>query len=299
MSKTWVTAALALALSPLAASAQEYAVKIKLPGLGDKSLVKSTSNWEAEFKVLDDGGNAIVDAKELKVKKFVFSEVGLERAQAGDELVRVKRKYEHAERKIKDTRETLPFQGKTVLIEKKDGRFQFQIENDEVIEGKDAEELNEEFNKGGLRKFVTDHFLPRKLVKVNEKWTFDVAPLARAFSGDGKIEIDDAKSTGSGKLLKAYQKNGKQFGVIQVTIEFPVTQFVGGDDNAKHATKNSKLTIQLEADCCIDGTLDVAVFKGAIRGNVRAEGITIDGVSRTLAITLNATSEDLWTPVTK
>jgi hypothetical protein len=298
MGRSLAIAALAVALSPLAASAQEYAVKVKFPGLGDKSRVKATSDFEVNFKLLDDGGNAVIDAKETKVKKFVFTDVGLERAATGEELVRVKRQYEHAERKVKDVRETLPFQGKTVNIAKKDGRFEFQIEGDERIEGKDAEELNEEFNKGGLRKLVNDHFLPRKLVKVNEKWSFDVAPLSKAFMGDGKIAIDENKSTGSGKLTKVYQKNGKQYGVIALTLDFPVIQFVG-DDGTKYDTKNSKITVSMEADCCIDGSLDEAVFKGGFSGMVRAEGVNVNGMNLNLVITLRATSEDVWTPLKK
>jgi hypothetical protein len=293
MARAWVAAALALALSPLAAPAQEYAVKVKHPGLGDKSQVTATSNEEVEFKLLDDGGNALFEAKETKTKKFVFSDVGLERAGAGDELVRVKRRYDHAERKVKGERQTLPFQGKTVLIEKKGGQFLFQIEGDEAIEGKDAHELHEEFNKGGMRKLATEHFLPRKLVKVDEKWTYDVAPLAKAFMGDGKIEIDESKAIGAGKLTKVYQKNGKQFGVVELTMTFPVTNFTG-DDGTKHATKNSKFTIKLEAEGCIDGTLDELRFKAFLDGNVRVEGFNANGMTGTLVISLHATSEELW-----
>src|SRR5262245_15873250 len=113
MARTWVIAALALAVSPLAAPAQEYSVKFRLPGLGDKSQVKANGTEDVEIKLLDDGGNAIFEAKEQKARKFAFTEVILERAAVGDDLVRVKRKYDHAERKVKDVRETLPYQGKT------------------------------------------------------------------------------------------------------------------------------------------------------------------------------------------
>ena len=298
MSRAWLMAALALAVSPLAAPAQEYAVKIKLPGLGDKSRVISTRNEQGEFKLLDDGGSALFEAKETKTKKFIFTQVGLERAGTGDELVRVKRHYEHAERKVKDERHTLPFQGKTVLIEKKSGQFLFQIEGEEAIESKDADELNEEFNKGGMRKLVTEHFLPRKLVKVNEKWTYDVAPLAKAFMGDGKLEIDAAKAIGSGMLIKAYQKNGKQFGVMELTMEFPVAHFTGDDGN-KHVTKDSKLVLKLEVDACIDGTLDDLRYRGNLDAAIRVEGFPAGDMTGTLVISLQASSEDTWTRVGK
>src|SRR5262249_54017869 len=176
-------------------------------------------------------------------------------------------------------------QGKTLFIEKKDGRFQFRIEGGEVLEGKEAEELNEEFNKGDFRKLTTEHFLPRKAVKLNEVWKYDVAALAKAFSGDGKIDIDEAKSTGMGRLTKAYMKNGRQFGIIELTIEFPVTHL--DIEGNKAATKEGKLKIELQADTCIDGTLDDSRLKGTVTGNIRADA-TINGMDLTVSITLRA-----------
>jgi len=298
MFKTWSIVALVLALSPLAAPAQEYVIKVKRPGLGDKSKVKSTSNFEVKFKALDNMGIAVIEAEETKTHKLLFTEIGLERAPAGEDLVRLKRQYEHAERTVKGTRETLPYQGKTLLIEKKGGAFEFKIEkDDEILMGKEIQELHEEFNKGDFRKLIAEPFMPRKAVKVNETWTFDVKPLAKAFTADGKIEIDDAKSKGSGKLVKVYQKNGKQFGIIELTIDFPVTQFTG-DDGKTSPTKDSKLTIKLQTDTCIDGTLEESKLKGTITGTVSA-AINANGMDLTLAISLNATAEEHRQPLKK
>jgi hypothetical protein len=289
MRKACWLAALAVALSPLTAPAQEYAIKIKRPGLGDKTRAQVADELKIEFKVLDNTDNVVMEAQETKAHKFIFREVGLERAAAGEDLVRLKRHYEHAERTVKGTRETLPYQGKTVLIEKKDGKFQFQIEGGETLEGKDAEELYEEFNKGDFRKLTTEHFLPRKSVKVNETWKYDVAPLAKAFSADGKTVIDEARSTGSGRLLKAYTKDGRQFGVIELTMEFPVTRF--DHDGNKTPTKDSKLTIKLQADSCIDGTLGEARLTGAVSGDVRAD-INANGMDLRLVITIRANMDE-------
>jgi hypothetical protein len=289
MRKACWLAALAVALGPLTAAAQEYAIKIKRPGLGDKTRAQVSDDFKLGFKLLDNAGNVVMEADETKAHKFVFRDVGLERAAAGEDLVRIKRHYEHAERTVKGTRETLPYQGKTVLIEKKDGKFQFQIEGGEVLEGKDAEELNEEFNKGDFRKLTTEHFLPRQAVKVNEAWKYDVAPLAKAFSNDGKTVIDEAKSTGSGRLLKAYTKDGRQFGVIELTMEFPVTHFI--HDGNKVPTKEGKFTIKLQADTCIDGTLDESRLTGTVSGDVSA-GINANGMDLTLAITIRANLEE-------
>jgi hypothetical protein len=289
MRKGCLLAVLAVALGPLTASAQEHVVKVKRPGVGDKTRVKLTDDFKIEFKVLDNNNNVLMEADETKTHKFEFREVGLERAATGEDLVRLKRHYEHAERTVKGARETLPYQGKTVLIEKKDGKFQFQIEGGEILEGKDAEELNEEFSKGDFRKLTTEHFLPRKAVKVGETWKYDVAPLAKAFSADGKTTIDEAKSTGSGKLLKAYTKNGRQFGVVELTMEFPVTHI--DHEGNKVPTKEGKFTIKLQADTCIDGTLDESRVTGSMSGAVRAD-INANGMDVRLVIGIRANMEE-------
>jgi hypothetical protein len=296
MLRTWVIAATLLMLAPLTASAQEYVIKVKRPSLGDKSQVKSTGLSETEFKLLDSNGNAVMDKKETKSQKFIFHETGVERAAGGEDLVHIKRYYEHAERKVDGTRQTLPYQGKTLQIHKKNGTFVFEIEGDDVIYGKEAEELTEEFTKGGFTKLVAEPFLPRKAVKVNDTWKFDVAPLARDFSKDGKIDVDDTKSKGSGKLLKVYQKNGKQFGVFELLIEFPVTHL--NNDGTKTPTKEGKITIKLERDGCIDGTLEESTVKVNFDGDIKGE-INANGMDLSLVISVRATAEELRVPVTK
>jgi hypothetical protein len=294
MRKACLAAALAVALSPLTAAAQEYTIKIKGPGLGDKNAGNVKDDFKMEFKLLDKDNNVVMEAEETKAHKFVFRETGLERAASGDQLVKIKRHYGHAERTVKGKRETLPYQGKTVLIEKKDGKFEFRIEEgDEVLEGQDAEELNEEFNKGDFRGLMTQPFLPRKAVKLNETWKFDVAPLAKGFSGDGKIEIDDAKSTGTGRLAKAYTKNGKQYGVIELTITFPVTHM--DHEGNRIPTKEGKITIKLQADTCIDGTFGEFQLTASLEGGIRA-AINANGMDLNLTIGLHANLAEKRTP---
>jgi hypothetical protein len=291
MRKTIWLAVLAVALSPLAVTAQEYVIKVKRPGLGDKTQAKATSNFRLEFKILDKDGNVVQEAEETKAHKFHFREVGLERAAAGEDLVRLERHYAHAERTVKGTRETLPYQGKTVLIEKKDGPFEFRIKDEETLEGKDAEELKEEFNKGDFRKLVSEPFLPRKAVKVNEPWKYDVAALAKAFSADGKTVIDEARSTGTGRLVKAYSKDGRQFGAIELAMEFPVTHLVDKDNNTKTPTKQGKITIKLQADTCIDGTLGESRLMGTVHGDIRAD-VNANNMDLSIVITVRATVEE-------
>jgi hypothetical protein len=288
-------AALAMALSPLAAPAQEYPIKLAKPGPGEAFQVKVENNTDVDFKLLDAGGNAVMDKKEVKGHLFIFREVGLERGPAGGDLVKLKRTYKKAQRTVDGDRRTLPFQGETVLINKKEGASTFQIEDGEVVEGEDAKELAEEFNKGGAGKLL-EVFLPKKAVKVNEAWAFDTAMLAKDFMKDGKIEIDAAKSTGAGKLLRVYQKNGRQFGVIELTVTLPVTALI--NDGNKTPTKQGKLVIKVESDRAIDGSLDESLLKVSFDGDIRGE-INANGMDFGLEIMIRGRVEEQRTPVTK
>jgi len=295
MRQTRWLAAMAVFVSSWAVSAQEYAIKVKRPGLGDQVLVKIGSTTSMEFKLLDSNGNAVVNKKEVKGGKFAFRETGLERAAFGEELVRLQRDYDTAERSNDGNQEKLPYQGKTVLIEKKDGKFGFQIKGGSTVEGEDAKELHEEFIKGDIRKLL-DLFLPRKTLKAGDTWTFDVSLIVKEFSKDGKVEFDAAKSKGYGKLVKVYQKGGKQFGLMDMTVEMPVTSIT--NDGNKTPTKDSKIVLKFERDGCIDGTLDQSHLKMILNGDIRAD-INANGMDFVLGITVRANVMEQRTPLSK
>ena len=72
--------------------------------------------------------------------------------------------------------------------------------------------------------------------------------------GKKKMKADAQNSTIGGKLLKAYKKDGAQFGVIELTITLLVTEIDLGGNFAK--TKDgSKAVVKLTIDTCIDGTV--------------------------------------------
>jgi hypothetical protein len=295
MSRMCWIAVLTVTLSPLAAPAQDYAIKLAKAGPGDQFQVKTDNASEIDFKLLDANGQAVMDKKEIKSHSFVFREVGVERGPAGGDLVKLKRTYKKAQRSVDGDRRALIFQGETVNIEKKDGAFGFQIEGGEAVEGNDAKELTEEFNKGGVGKLFAA-FLPKKAVKVDEAWKFDVGVLAKEFSKDGKIEIDAKKSTGSGKLTKAYQKNSQQFGVIELTVTLAITALI--TDGNKTPTKQGKLVIKLELDGRIDGGLGQSETKASFDGDIRGD-ISANGMDFALEVTIHGKAEEQRTPVSK
>jgi hypothetical protein len=294
MSRTCWIAVWTVALTPLAAPAQEYTIKFAKSAPGETYQVKSDNQSDVTFKLLDAGGGVVMDKNEVKGHQFTYREVGLERGPGGD-LIKLKRMYKKAQRTLDGDRRTLLFQGETLLIDKKEGASTFQIVDGEAVDGEDAKELREEFNKGGVGKLL-ELFLPKKAVKVDEAWKIDATLVAKEFMKDGKVEVDAAKSTGAGKLLKAYQKSGKQFGVIGLTITLPITALI--NDGNKTPTKLGKLVIKIELDRCIDGGVDQSELKTWFDGDIRGE-INANGMDFGLEITIQGKAEETRVPLAK
>ncbi len=118
----------------------------------------------------------------------------------------------------------LPYQGKTIIIEKKDGTFGFRYEGGGAINGDDAKWLDKEFNddKEDSGFDLESKLMPAKAVAVGDSWKIDMADIVKDFGKQGKMEGDAAKAAGTGKLLKAYKKDGRQYGDLQFKLEIPV-----------------------------------------------------------------------------
>jgi hypothetical protein len=141
----------------------------------------------------------------------------------------------------------LPIEGKTVLIEKKGDKYSFTVDG-KAVEGDSLKLLDEEFNKPDQD--VRDAMLPKKPIKPGETWKIDPEELIRALGKDGATFAKDKVSAG-GTLVKAYMKEGKQFGVLELVFEAPIT---GLGEKSQLTIKEGRLVMKLTGDGCIDGT---------------------------------------------
>jgi hypothetical protein len=174
---------------------------------------------------------------------FLFEETVLE-VEAGKRPTRLQRRYEQAVTK-KDGKETaLPYEWKTVVIEKKDDKYRYLSDGTEVT-GENARALDEEFARGPSPWDMNELLLPKKAVRVDEAWTIATEPYVKEMEGQ-KLKVDAAKSTGKGKLLKVYDKDGRRFGVIEARLEFPL--MTPGEENGV------PMVVDVTLDLCIDGS---------------------------------------------
>jgi hypothetical protein len=273
----WIRQALTFGIMlavPALLPAQTYEIKTKKSAKGDKDLNIKEELEESTFVLKGPDGKVLNEEKEKKGESSRYTDVILEKE--GDKpATKMRRTYEKA-RIIKDGKTTtLPYEGKTVLIEKKGDKYVFTVDGKELT-GDDAVLLNKEFAKEkDNSKDLEEILLPRKAVAVNETWKVDVAAFAKEFGKEDGFAFDLTKATGTGKLLRAYKKDGKQYGVLEFKLEFPIKSLGMGAQKIT-MQPGSLITFTFLVDACIDGTAANSSMKA--EAVMKASGtLTVDG----------------------
>jgi hypothetical protein len=247
-----------------------YTIKIKRSAQGSTARVQDDEQTTQTVKVTDLNNNLLKEQVEKKAKDYVYVETTLER-QGKQKATKLKRKYEKAVVTRDGKTTTLPYQGKTVLIEKKGGKYEFRVEGDEELTGAAAEELNKEFNKKGKLndEMLEKLLLPGKAVKVGETWKVDAGQIEKALGEGAEMEFTPGKTKATGKLLKAYKKDGRQYGVIRLHLRL-APKSVTGDGIKVALQPNSYVTIEVTMDGCIDGSSTNYTATFGADGNMQA-----------------------------
>jgi hypothetical protein len=248
-----------------------YPIKIKRLAKGESELVDKTEMSTQTIKIEDNNQNLLKEQKEKKGRTSVYRQTILERV--GDKkATKLTRKYEKATVTADGETTKLPYEGKTVLIEKKGDRYEFRIEGDEELTGEAAKELNEEFNKKGELddKALEKLLLPGKAVKVGEEWKIDVAAVSKAFQEEGSLEVVPEKTKGTGKLLRVYNKGQRQFGVIRLHLDLTLKSVTHDGNKVILQADKSKMEMEFTVDACIDGSSATASGTWRVSGNIEA-----------------------------
>jgi hypothetical protein len=251
----WLLMVPALTLGLAGAKADDaYTIKLKEGAAGGRTQVEKESTEKSNLKVEDRQGKVLQSRDENKTEKFAYQETILEKEAGKQKPTRLKRHYDVATVKSGDDSHTLPYQGKDVLIEKKGDSYHFQIEGAGELTGKDAESLEKEFNreKGegiDIRKIV----VPKKPVRVQESWTLDSDALIKDLEKQSPLDIDAAKAKATATLQKAYMRDGRQFGIIAIHLDFPIKGMKMGGMTTP-LTEPAPMLIDATMDVCIDGS---------------------------------------------
>jgi hypothetical protein len=265
----WLGAAVLAAAATSAWAEDTYTLKLKESVTGDVAVVEDSYTTTTTMKVLDAAGKALDDKAKKETVTYVFTETTLAR-EAGKPASKLRRHYDKAEVKDGDKTTPLPFQGKTVVIERKDGKYSFQTDDGKDLSEDDATRLRDEFK--GKDEDMPDPikvFLPAKAVAVNDPWKIDMDVVLKQMAKTVPASFDAGKSKGTAVLTKVYKKDDRQFGVIHLDIELPVKSF-GEGANKLAADDGAKFTIGMDMDVCIDGQAVVGTAKNDMKMDVSA-----------------------------
>ncbi len=256
-------------LLPAAAPAQDaVTIAIKEAGKGtvrECDVQQSTTN---ATRIVTDNGQVLHEKSARSSQHHVYVETVLEAEPGKRHPARLRRAYDKAVSWADKTSEVLPYQGKTVLVEKKDGKYRFAVEGEGggELEGGAALALEREFNKDDdldLQRII----LPRGAVRPGDSWQVDMAAVARAWQRSTAMRVDAARSSGTGRLTKVYRKDGRQFGAMTFRLEMPIAALGAGQQQVK-LDDGARVVMDVNLDCCVDG--------GAASGTMKAS-FWVDG----------------------
>jgi len=224
-------------------SSGTYTIKIREKMVGEKYEVTRTlteSKWEFT------GNGKAKEPSAPSVSKVTTKAAYLEEVEAVDDgaVTKGKRKYSIAEGDDFGKPKSLSFVGKSVAFEAKGDKFKYTLEDGNAVpQGLDSFALDADTDRNNLKNL--SGLLPEAAVKVGEAWEVPAQKLAVILGPQAK----DAGFKASGKLEKAYTKDGKQFGVVTLKLEGTLNE------------KGTKLAAELTYDGCIDGSVTESTRK--------------------------------------
>lgn len=252
---------------------ERYTIRLKEVGDGDSVNVTQSFSGENRTRLRE------VEKVEKMTATASFRETILDKKRA-EPATRLKRHYRKAQVTRNDRPQDVPYAGKTVLIEKKAGKYRFALEDGAELKTNlfnMDRELNEGFDLGPQ---LGKSLLPAAAVRVGDEWSLDKKKLLERLLPISGLRMDLARTRATAKLVRVYTKEKARFGVLSFHLEAPATQMA-----------ESGLTLDLEAgsklsadgvlDLCIDGTQASGTSKVTMRVKiltlVKATGATVHG----------------------
>lgn len=230
--------------------AQTYTIKFKHgPDAGKSIVVTSKDKGTNSVTVTDADGKVLKQDKAVtQGKEEVYTDTVVEK---GDKKPKkFKRVYEKANRTAGGKTTPLPYEGRTVVFELKDGKYEATAEGTPALPKEVLAELTGKANSGDEES--EEVLLPKKAIKAGDKWAIDTKALLadRSAKGAEKMVLDPDKSKAEAALTKVYEKDGKQFGILDVTMKLAVKSVA----DLTFDDKPAALDVQMTLDVCIDGS---------------------------------------------
>ncbi|MCE9560657.1 MAG: hypothetical protein K8U57_01255 [Planctomycetes bacterium] len=272
-------AGIVVGLLAMSAVGQEaVTIKVGKPAASDR--VKVTKNEKMNSKVNFSVAGKAETKEDTESKVIVYTDEIITATEGAGKPVKLKRTYEKYEVTKGGKDLGGPPLNTVILIEKKDGKFTFTVD-DKPLDGPFATKLSAEFDRSAGSPTV-EQLLPGKPVKPGDTWKIDVSKLPGLTGGQAGMVIDADTSELTGKLVKTYQKGGKQYGTLEFTGQIGIKSL--GEKSPLKLKAGAKMGLKMVADACIDGTDPSGKMTGTL--SIKMEG---DGGGISLSITADGT----------
>ena len=246
------------------ADKNEYTIKLKKPGKGEtiRYVEKETTTTKMTITGAQAKESDEVEKRDIRYTKSILDRPDGEKRPTKFLLTYAK----YSVTKDGKAAETNDLVGKAVTAEKTDGIFKFQCA--QKLTDADVEILNRKFNKPAT--FDNDDLVAKKAVKIGEEWVIDKAVIVKSFTEDVGWELDVNRSSATGRLMKAYKNEGRQFGVMEIKMILGIKEGPTKDGGA--IEKDARFEVALTLDACIDGTLHSTAMKNKLRLLIKFKG---------------------------
>jgi hypothetical protein len=232
---------------------------------GDTSQVSSSNSFKLKTQY-SMGGKVLKEDQKLDSLEQMDYKVTLVTLDADKHATSMRREYARAQTRSQGQVKTLPYEGKSLLIEKKDGSWRFRLEEGDELTGDDAAQVTHEFASYDKVEEPAELLRPKKPLKVGESYELPIDKIASNYEKTTPVPLDTSKATGSGKLARVYKQDGHQFGVLEIQIEIPIQQ--GAKYNDLEVQPGCKMTLKQTLDCCIDGSCSTSAFHSVLLLNI-------------------------------
>jgi hypothetical protein len=241
----------ALLAPALLAGQEKLTIKIRHSTQGDITQHSREQTRKEAVTVTGPDGNVLQEKAQTIKEINKYKEEVIEK-KAGERPAKLKRTYTEATRKTDDELVKQSYHEKTVEIEKKTDGYRFTIDGKELTAA-EAGDLAETFNTKKSKDEELDKLLlPTRPVAVGDQWNIDAAKFLKLLGDDDKLakSIDGEKAKATGKLTKAYKKDGRQCGIVEFAFSVPMKALEG----VHPCRDGAKFEMTIVVDGCIDGT---------------------------------------------
>jgi hypothetical protein len=229
-----------------------FTIKIKTyPDRGHSLLCRDADKQSGSVRFIDSEGNILEEQKPVEESEEVYRLTVLEEGE------HYPRRYQHSYSKAVHGNgkrsQTRGYEGETVVYELAEGKYQLKLGEKADVPAGERQGLTARANSD-VEAPLDDIFRPGKPVQVGQAWAVDPKLLEKGFGGQGKLDLGRTK--GEARLIKAYTKGSRQYGVIEVELEVAYSAM-------------DQLKFNPPALFRIHGTLDTAIDGSTAEGTLK------------------------------